>query len=48
MAYDGTLVQDYLRRTHGTSLLTDREKHLDRHADGRGTRGGAPEAGGRR
>ena len=28
MAYDGTLVLDYLRKTHETSLLTDREKHL--------------------
>ena len=28
MAYDGTLVLDYLRRTHETSLITDREKHL--------------------
>lgn len=28
MAYDGTLIQDYLRKTHDTSLLTDREKHL--------------------
>ena len=28
MAYDGTLVLDYLRTTHETSLLTDREKHL--------------------
>ena len=28
MAYDGTLVLDYLRKTHETSLLTNREKHL--------------------
>jgi AhpD family alkylhydroperoxidase len=28
MAYDGTLVLEYLARTHKTSLLTDREKHL--------------------
>jgi len=28
MPYDGTLVLDYLARTHKTSLLTDREKHL--------------------
>ena len=28
MAYDGPLVLDYLTRTHKTSLLTDREKHL--------------------
>jgi alkylhydroperoxidase/carboxymuconolactone decarboxylase family protein YurZ len=28
MAYDGTLVIDFLRNTHETSLLTDREKHL--------------------
>ena len=28
MPYDGTLVQDYLRQTHDTSLLTAREKHL--------------------
>jgi alkylhydroperoxidase/carboxymuconolactone decarboxylase family protein YurZ len=28
MAYDGALVQDYLRKTHESSLLTDREKHL--------------------
>ena len=28
MGYDGALVQDYLRKTHETSLLTDREKHL--------------------
>jgi alkylhydroperoxidase/carboxymuconolactone decarboxylase family protein YurZ len=28
MAYDGTLVLEYLARTHDTSLLTDREKHL--------------------
>jgi alkylhydroperoxidase/carboxymuconolactone decarboxylase family protein YurZ len=28
MEYDGALVQDYLRRAHETSLLTDREKHL--------------------
>jgi AhpD family alkylhydroperoxidase len=28
MGYDGTLVQGYLRKTHETSLLTDREKHL--------------------
>ena len=28
MAYDGTLVLEYLARTHKTSMLTDREKHL--------------------
>jgi alkylhydroperoxidase/carboxymuconolactone decarboxylase family protein YurZ len=28
MGYDGTLVQDYLRKTHETLLLSDREKHL--------------------
>ncbi len=28
MAYDGTQVLDYLARTHGTELLTDREKQL--------------------
>lgn len=28
MGYDGTLVQEYLRKTHQTSLLSDREKHL--------------------
>jgi AhpD family alkylhydroperoxidase len=28
MAYDGTQVLDYLARTHGTELLSDREKHL--------------------
>jgi AhpD family alkylhydroperoxidase len=28
MAYDGTQVMDYLRKTHDTALLTDREKHL--------------------
>ena len=28
MAYDGTLVLEYLARTHKTTLLTDREKHL--------------------
>jgi AhpD family alkylhydroperoxidase len=28
MAYDGTLVQGYLRKTHETPLLTDREKQL--------------------
>ena len=28
MAYDGTLVLEYLARTHKASLLTDREKHL--------------------
>jgi alkylhydroperoxidase/carboxymuconolactone decarboxylase family protein YurZ len=28
MAYDGTLALEYLARTHKTSLLTDREKHL--------------------
>jgi alkylhydroperoxidase/carboxymuconolactone decarboxylase family protein YurZ len=28
MAYDGALVMDYLERTHKTSLITDREKHL--------------------
>jgi alkylhydroperoxidase/carboxymuconolactone decarboxylase family protein YurZ len=28
MAYDGALVLEYLTRTHKTSLITDREKHL--------------------
>jgi AhpD family alkylhydroperoxidase len=28
MAYDGDLVMDYLRKTHDTPLLTEREKHL--------------------
>ena len=28
MGYDGTLVLEFLPRTHQTSLLTDREKHL--------------------
>src|SRR3954464_12568480 len=28
MSYDGTLVLEYLRKTHETSLLTEREKHL--------------------
>ena len=28
MGYDGALALDYLRKTHETSLLTDREKHL--------------------
>jgi alkylhydroperoxidase/carboxymuconolactone decarboxylase family protein YurZ len=28
MAYDGTLVTDFLGRTHDTARLTDREKHL--------------------
>src|SRR5271168_1061411 len=28
MGYDGTLVLEYLARTHKTSLVTDREKHL--------------------
>ncbi len=28
MAYDGTLVLEYLGRTHQSSLLTDREKQL--------------------
>jgi alkylhydroperoxidase/carboxymuconolactone decarboxylase family protein YurZ len=28
MGYDGTLVLELLARTHQTSLLTDREKHL--------------------
>src|ERR1700694_4779489 len=28
MPYDGTLVEEYLRKTHETSLLTAREKHL--------------------
>lgn len=28
MGYDGKLVLDYLSRTHETSLLTEREKHL--------------------
>jgi alkylhydroperoxidase/carboxymuconolactone decarboxylase family protein YurZ len=28
MGYDGKMVLDYLSRTHGTSLLTEREKHF--------------------
>jgi alkylhydroperoxidase/carboxymuconolactone decarboxylase family protein YurZ len=28
MAYDGTLITDYLRKAHDTLLLTEREKHL--------------------
>ncbi len=28
MGYDGKLVLDFLGRTHDTSLLTEREKHL--------------------
>ena len=28
MGYDGALVQDYLRKAHETSALTDREKQL--------------------
>lgn len=28
MAYDGTLLLEYLQKTHETSLLTNREKHL--------------------
>jgi alkylhydroperoxidase/carboxymuconolactone decarboxylase family protein YurZ len=28
MGYDGTLVQEYLRKAHETPLLTEREKHL--------------------
>ena len=28
MGYDGALLPDYLGKTHETSLLTDREKHL--------------------
>jgi alkylhydroperoxidase/carboxymuconolactone decarboxylase family protein YurZ len=28
MAYDSTLVLEYLRKTHDTLLLTEREKHL--------------------
>jgi alkylhydroperoxidase/carboxymuconolactone decarboxylase family protein YurZ len=28
MGYDGELVVEFLARTHQTSLLTDREKHL--------------------
>jgi hypothetical protein len=28
MGYDGVLVQDDVRKTDETSLLTDREKHL--------------------
>ena len=28
MPYDGTLVLDYLRKTHETALLTEREKYL--------------------
>jgi alkylhydroperoxidase/carboxymuconolactone decarboxylase family protein YurZ len=28
MAYDGKLVMEYLARTHQSTLLSDREKHL--------------------
>ena len=28
MGYDGTLVLEYLARTHQSALLSDREKHL--------------------
>jgi alkylhydroperoxidase/carboxymuconolactone decarboxylase family protein YurZ len=28
MPYDGALVTEYLRKTHDTTLLTEREKHL--------------------
>ncbi len=28
MPYDGTLVLDYLQKTHESRLLTEREKHL--------------------
>ena len=28
MSYDGTLVLEYLSKTHATPSLTDREKHL--------------------
>ena len=28
MPYDDTLVVGYVRQTHGTTLLTEREKHL--------------------
>jgi alkylhydroperoxidase/carboxymuconolactone decarboxylase family protein YurZ len=28
MAYDGTLVLEYLAKTHGSELLTEREKHF--------------------
>ena len=28
MGYEGKVVLDYLSRTHGTPLLTDREKHF--------------------
>lgn len=28
MPYDDTLVVGYLRQTHSTTLLTEREKHL--------------------
>ena len=28
MGYDGKMVLEFLQRTHDTSLLTDREKHL--------------------
>ena len=28
MPYDDTMVVGYLRQTHGTTLLTEREKHL--------------------
>jgi AhpD family alkylhydroperoxidase len=28
MAYDDTLIVDHIKATHGTQLLSDREKHL--------------------
>ena len=28
MAYDDTLIVDYLKKTHDTTLLSEREKHL--------------------
>jgi AhpD family alkylhydroperoxidase len=28
MAYDDTLIVDHIKRTHGTDLLSEREKHL--------------------
>ena len=28
MAYDDTLIVDHIKKTHGTELLSEREKHL--------------------
>ena len=28
MSYDDTLIVDYIKQTHGTDLLSEREKHL--------------------